>query len=138
MFERRRFLSATVASITALSTHSLATAAVFDRDQAVFLAGKKAFSMEAFGKLLGDPFRIFADSGVLLEARLDAIREEGRCTLLDQFSIRFFVSSHTPVDEGMYELMHQELGRFSLYLQPGEAEDGNGSSLTALFSVARV
>lgn len=136
MIDRRHFITATAGVTAAVAVQPLAVAAHLGSgtDRVAPLPRlDRTLDKATFTALRGEWFRLRDDAGTVREARLTAVRDEGCCRELEQFSVTFQVPSGTPAPEAGYTVEHRSAGRCRLHLHP----DAEGRQLTAVFALLR-
>lgn len=134
MFDRRHFLTVTAGVTAAVAVNPLAAAARLGIDGAAPLPRlDRALDRATFAALRGERFRLRSAAGAVREARLVAVRDEGCCRQLEQFSVTFRTAPGVQLPEASYAVEHRTAGRCRLHLHP----DAEGRQLTAVFSLLR-
>lgn len=97
-----------------------------------------------FGHHLHTPFRIFQGSMPMVDVELVEVTEKGAAhgrqpwaaTPQECFSLIFRGPREKPLQQGMYQMHHNQLGAFDLFLVP-VGRDHNGVYYEAVFNRLR-
>ena len=134
MMDRREF----VKRICALSgTLILPVGCSQDSTTAVNLPGETfEFNKLSFENSIDTVFSVTHDEHGIVDLRLDLVVDEMPIPEAEQFSVTLSGPDVPLLEEGSYAVYNDHFGNIDLYLQPGEASDGQ-QHYVAMFSLLR-
>jgi uncharacterized protein DUF6916 len=75
-------------------------------------------SVKTYEPLTNQKFRIYFAPDNISEAELIEVADRTRTKRQAQFSLLFKAPGTAPIEQGLYDVEHPELGRISLFLVP--------------------